>query len=124
VEWRRELLLWRGGPASMDEEWRERERADVATIKETMKEIKELLKDLKKSNKRFRGGKDFVADTRVERVDRKESFMVIKETKEKLQDLHKSGKSSEGENSKIEDEKREETFVQDNHLEEEEEGLT
>jgi len=77
----------------MDEEW----RAEVATIKETMKEIKELLKDLKKSNKRFGGGKDFVVDTRMERAYRRKSFVVIKETKEKLQNFQTSGKGPEGE---------------------------
>jgi len=104
-------LLWRTGPASMDEKW----RANVATIKETMKEIKELFKDLIISKKSFRRGKDFVADTRIERADEKESFVVIKETKEKLQNLQKSVKGSEGrENSEIEDLKRKERTVQEN----------
>jgi len=60
-----------------------------ATILLDFKEIKEMLKDVRKSGKRVERGKDFVVNTKVEATNKKESFMVIKETKEKLQDLQK-----------------------------------
>jgi len=41
-------------------------RVDFAAIKETTKEIKEILLDLKKSDKQFRGGKNSVKEEKKE----------------------------------------------------------
>ena len=61
VGWSTELLLWRSEPVSMDEKW----RVDVATIKETMKEIKEIKEmflEMKKIGNKFKGGKNSVKE--------------------------------------------------------------
>jgi len=89
--------MCRSEPVSMDE----KTRTDFAAIKEAMKEIKEMLLDLKKSGEKFKGWKN-----------------SMKEKEKKEVRLVYNNKVKEDEEEEVKEEEKEVRLVHNNKLKE------
>ena len=90
--------------------WIAEMRADITGLKLDLKEIKEMLRDIKKGDRMSEGGEKSV---RADTMFLKESLLDLKEIKELLWDIKKGGRISEGGEKYVNDVNDEEKRIQD-----------